>query len=57
MTRLESDGNLYQLQVIQVQEGESMLDKISFAQYLEPMHEDSEISFADFNTILETIFQ
>jgi hypothetical protein len=56
ITRLESDGNLYQLLVFH-QAGESMVDDISFVKYPEHLHEDSEMSFEDFNTKLKSLFQ
>jgi hypothetical protein len=56
ITRLESDGNLYQLLVFQVQAGESMVDDISFVKYPEHLHEDSEMSFEEFNTKLKSLF-
>lgn len=57
MTHLESDGNLYQLLVFQVQERDRMVDDISFVKYPERQDEDREKSFAGLNTKLARLFQ
>jgi DNA anti-recombination protein RmuC len=57
MTHLESDGNLYQLLIFQVQERERAVDDISFVKYPERLDEDREKSFAGVNTKLARLFQ
>jgi hypothetical protein len=57
MTHLESDGNLYQFLVFQVQERDRMVDDISFVKYPERQDEDREKSFSGLNTKLARLFQ
>ena len=57
MTHLESDGNLYQLLIFQVQERERVVDDISFVKYPERLDEDREKSFAGVNSKLARLFQ
>jgi hypothetical protein len=57
MTHLESDGNLYQLLIFQVQERHRMMDDFSFVKYPERQDEDREKSFVGLNTKITRLFQ